>query len=101
MSTKLNSIQVINNAEMSRDDFLRIQKMVYDYCGINLHDGKQALVKGRLKKRLRLLKLESFRDYLDYIDKDDTYREFLLLIDILTTNKTSFFRENQHYSFIK
>ena len=101
MSTKLNSIQLINNAEMSQDDFLRIQKMVYDYCGINLHEGKQALVKGRLKKRLRLLKLDSFRDYLDYVDTDETNREFLLLIDILTTNKTSFFRENQHYKFIK
>lgn len=101
MSTNLNSIQLINNAEMHHDEFLRIQEMVYDYCGINLHDGKQALVKGRLKKRLRHLNLNSFSDYLNYVESDESNREFLLLIDILTTNKTSFFRENQHFKFIR
>lgn len=101
MSIKPNRIQVINNVEMHREDFLRIQEMVYDYCGINLHDGKHALVKGRLKKRLRHLGMNSFRDYLNYVERDKSNREFLLLIDILTTNKTSFFRENQHYKFIR
>ncbi len=101
MSISINSIRELNNAEMHREDFLRIQQMVYEYCGINLHDGKQALVKGRLKKRLRHLSLNNFRDYLNYVEEDDTNREFLLLIDILTTNKTSFFRENQHFKFIR
>lgn len=101
MSVHVDHIRVANNAEMHQEDFLRIREMVYDYCGINLHDGKRALVQGRLKKRLRHLNLLSFKEYLDYVDNDGSNREFLLLIDILTTNKTSFFRESQHFNFIR
>lgn len=102
MSFISNGIHKVNTkADLTRDDFGRIRKMVYDYCGINLHDGKQALVRGRLMKRLRILQLQSFSDYLDYVDIDSSNKEFLLLIDILTTNKTSFFRESSHFDFIR
>lgn len=101
MSVHVDHFQAVNSAEMYQEDFRRIRDMVYDYCGINLHEGKRALVKGRLQKRLRHLNLLSFKEYLDNVDNDGTNREFLLLIDILTTNKTSFFRESQHFNFIR
>ena len=102
MSLIANGVHKVNiKADLTRDDFGRIRKMVYDYCGINLHDGKQALVRGRLMKRLRMLQMQSFADYLDYVDSDSSNKEFLLLIDILTTNKTSFFRESSHFDFLR
>lgn len=101
MSIIANGLYKVNNkTELNSAEFQRIRKMVYDYCGINLHEGKEALVKGRLMKRLRILQLQTFTEYLDYIDRDDSDREFFLLIDILTTNKTSFFRESSHFDFI-
>lgn len=97
-----NGVHKVNNkADLTEGDFERVRAMVYDYCGINLHDGKRALVRGRLMKRLRSLQLGSFEEYLDYVDEDSTNKEFLLLIDILTTNKTSFFRESSHFDLIR
>ena len=74
--------------------------MIHDYAGIFLHEGKEALVRARLMKRVRKLGLRSFTDYLNYIEDDATGGEFLSLVDVLTTNKTSFFREKQHYDYI-
>jgi len=74
--------------------------MLYDYCGIYLNEGKEALVRARLMKRVRKLGLGSFLEYLDYIEADETGGEFLSLVDVLTTNKTSFFREKQHFDYL-
>ncbi|MCC5926874.1 MAG: protein-glutamate O-methyltransferase CheR [Bacteroidetes bacterium] len=74
--------------------------MLHDYSGIFLAEGKEALVKARLLKRLRRLGLYDFDDYFDYIESDKSGVEFLSLVDVLTTNKTSFFRESQHFDYI-
>ncbi|NIT59819.1 MAG: methyltransferase domain-containing protein [Aliifodinibius sp.] len=82
-------------------EFKKIQTKIYDYCGINLHEGKQALVRSRVMKRIRKLGLQNFAHYLDYLERDSSGEEFLALVDVLTTNKTSFFRESQHFKFIR
>ncbi len=86
---------------LSEDDFIKISQMVYDHCGINLHDGKKELVRARLAKRLRLGKFTSFPEYMDYVFADKTGREFSMLIDSLSTNLTGFFRESQHFEFMR
>lgn len=102
MKSTLNGAFSVNGkTELTLSEFEQIRKIVYDYCGINLHEGKQALVRGRLMKRLRKLQLSNFTDYLRYLDNDDSREEFSQFIDILTTNKTSFFRENSHFDFIE
>lgn len=85
---------------LGTDEFNRVRKMLHSYCGINLHEGKEALVRARLMKRVRKLGFGSFWEYLDYIDADETGGEFLSLVDVLTTNKTSFFREKQHFDYL-
>lgn len=87
--------------KLKQSEFKKIQKKIYDYCGINLHEGKQALVRARVMKRIRKLGLRNFSHYLHYLDKDSSGEEFLALVDVLTTNKTSFFRESQHFDFIR
>lgn len=74
--------------------------MVYEHCGINLHDGKKELVRARLAKRLRLGKFKTFPEYMKNVLADETGREFSILIDSLSTNLTSFFREKQHFDFL-
>jgi len=92
---------LLEDLELSEEQFRKISDLVYDYCGINLHDGKRELVRARLAKRLRTLKLRSFDDYLEYALKDPTGQEFTNLIDSLSTNLTSFFREEKHFEYLR
>lgn len=87
--------------ELQQSEFEHIRQKIYNYCGINLHEGKQALVRARVMKRIRTLGLSGFSQYLKYLEKDKSGREFLSLVDVLTTNKTSFFRESQHFDFLR
>ena len=80
-------------------DFNRIQKLIYQRAGISLHDGKHAMVYSRLSRRLRERGLHSFGEYLDWLEAHDgpEWQEF---INALTTNLTSFFRENHHFEML-
>ncbi|MGB0347292.1 MAG: CheR family methyltransferase [Balneolaceae bacterium] len=82
-------------------DFQRVRKIIHDYCGIFINEGKEALVQSRLSKRMRKLGINSFSEYLDLIEQQKPQGEFLSFVDVLTTNKTSFYRENKHFEFIK
>jgi chemotaxis protein methyltransferase CheR len=86
---------------LSRSQFSEICRLVNERCGICLQNGKESLVKSRLAKRLRHLGLTSFSQYLKYLDDDRSRQELGSMIDALTTNKTSFFREFQHFEFIR
>ena len=86
--------------ELSDAQFAQIGELVYRLCGINLHAGKAGLVKTRLLKRLRALEVDSFDSYLDLVRRDASGGEVRAMIDALTTNKTSFFREAQHFDFL-
>lgn len=91
----------LDKIDLTDSDFNRVRDLIYDYSGIHLHDGKQALVRARLMKRLRKLGIRSFENYLNSIESEWGGPEFLSFVDVLTTNKTSFFRENQHFNFLK
>lgn len=95
-----NKLDNVSQITLGKDDFNRVRKMLHSYSGIYLHEGKEALVRARLMKRVRKLGIGSFWEYLDFVESDETGGEFLSLVDVLTTNKTSFFREKQHYDFL-
>ena len=77
-------------------DFSRVQKLIYQRAGINLHDGKHAMVYSRLSRRLRETGYTSFHEYLGWLEKQDgpEWQEF---VNALTTNLTAFFREQHHF----
>lgn len=77
-------------------DFDRVQTLIYQRAGISLHDGKHAMVYSRLSRRLRDTGHESFKDYLGWLETHDgpEWQEF---VNALTTNLTSFFREQHHF----
>jgi chemotaxis protein methyltransferase CheR len=77
-------------------DFDRVQALIYKHAGISLHDGKHAMVYSRLSRRLRDTGHNSFRDYLSWLESSDgpEWQEF---VNALTTNLTSFFREQHHF----
>lgn len=75
-------------------------QQMYDLCGINL-SGKVELVQSRLSKRLAHLKLKDYDQYFKYLAADSSGSERIWMIDALTTNKTSFYREMQHFDFLR
>jgi chemotaxis protein methyltransferase CheR len=85
--------------ELTDHEFESISTLVKDLCGINLHQGKKELVKARLSKRLRCLGLTSFQDYIEHLRKDRG-DEMIAMLDLLSTNLTSFFREPGHFDFL-
>jgi chemotaxis protein methyltransferase CheR len=87
--------------ELTPAQFVQIGRLLYQLCGITLRAGKESLVRGRLSKRLTDLGLDNFDDYLAYLETDTSERERVTMIDALTTNKTSFFRENQHFDYLR
>ena len=92
---------VLPSTDISSKEFAHISQLVYQISGIKLQSGKEGLVKTRLHKRLRALNLGSFQDYIQYLEKDQKGTELNLMIDLLTTNKTDFFREMPHFDYLK
>ena len=87
--------------QMTTKQFEHLCRKVYDLCGINLKTGKEQLVHSRLSKRLFALKLDSFEEYFNLVESDPKGLELVWMIDSLTTNKTSFYREVQHFDFLR
>lgn len=81
------------------NDFKYIKKLVIEKTGISLSDGKRDMVYSRLSRRLRKLDLDRFDHYLNILKNDDS-DELVQFINAITTNLTSFFRENHHFEFL-
>jgi len=77
-----------------------IAAIVYEESGIRLTAMKTALVNARLQKRLRTRGFDSFDAYVQHVRADPSGQERLALVDALTTNHTSFFRERDHFEFL-
>lgn len=93
--------RTVSGLKLKNDEFQKVRKIIHSYSGIFIQEGKEALVQSRLMKRVRKLGMKSFSEYLDYVDSDKTRGEFLALVDVLTTNKTNFFREAKHFDFVR
>jgi len=87
--------------ELRDTDFEKIRRLVYEQSGINLHEGKRELVKARLDKRLRQGNFKSFADYYRYVTTEEGVSELVTMIDSLSTNLTSFFREDSHFQKLR
>ena len=85
-------------ATVTHADFVKISALLYDIAGIKLNDGKEGLVVSRLGKRMREVGVASFKAYIARVQDDPA--EMREMIDRLTTNKTSFFRESAHFDFL-
>jgi chemotaxis protein methyltransferase CheR len=87
--------------ELNDKQFKKVSKLVFRISGIKLKEGKEALVRARLMKRVRALRMASLDAYLRYIESDEGGRELGDMIDAMTTNKTGFFREMEHFKFLR
>ena len=90
-----------SDENISGRDYARICDLIYRKAGIHLGTQKKTMIEVRLKRRLRALDLSSYSEYCDYLFGAQGLKEELIpLIDVVTTNKTDFFREAQHFNFL-
>lgn len=86
---------------MRSREFERFAALIYDEAGIKMPPAKKTMLEARLQKRLKALGMHSFQDYADFIFSPmGKEQEIIHLIDVVTTNKTDFFREPQHFDFL-
>lgn len=81
-------------------DFKFIRDLVAERTGIMLSENKRDLVYGRLSRRLRELEMSNFRDYCKLLEKGHDEEEMVQFVNAITTNLTSFFREDHHFEYL-
>ncbi|MCA6111653.1 CheR family methyltransferase [Bradyrhizobium cenepequi] len=87
---------------LSDRQFRTIAQMIEGQVGIKLPAGKRLMLEGRLHKRVRALNYSGLNEYVEHLfDKALPDDELIHLIDVVTTNKTDFFREPAHFTFLK
>jgi chemotaxis protein methyltransferase CheR len=82
-------------------DFQQLSSLIYQELGIKMPESKSTMLTGRLGKRLRALNMASFAQYCDFLFSPRGLQEEMVhLINAVTTNKTDFFREPSHFSYL-
>lgn len=90
-----------NSSEITDAEFAQFQKLIYQIAGISMSDAKKVLLVGRLSKRLRHYGFSSYSQYYRFVTSGSSAQELQLMVDLLTTNETYFFREGKHFDFLK
>jgi len=86
---------------LSEDEFKKLSALVNGELGIKMPPAKRTLLESRLQKRLRALSLGSYAEYCDLLfNKGGMKTELVHMLDLVTTNKTDFFREAHHFEFL-
>lgn len=87
---------------LSPSEFDKIRSFIESHCGIKLPPTKKQMVEGRLRKRIRKFGFSTYGEYLDFVfNSGGAHEEIVSLIDVITTNKTDFYREPGHFEFLR
>lgn len=82
------------------DDFNFLRRLSNQHSGIQVPDERFDMFYSRLSKRVRRLGFTTFKEYCDYLEQNPDL-EFTDFINAITTNLTSFFRENHHFDYLR
>lgn len=86
--------------DFTNNDFSRVRKLIYQHAGISLSEAKSDMVYSRIGRRLRTVGFDSFKTYLDNLENTNSPEEWEAFTNALTTNLTSFFREEHHFPIL-
>ena len=87
--------------DMDKRVLEKIRKIVHEKSGISLGENKNVLVTSRLGKRMKLLDITDYSEYLKYLTGENGEDETIKLLDVVSTNVTSFFREGEHFELLR
>jgi chemotaxis protein methyltransferase CheR len=88
-------------AAITDQEFTLFQRLIYKIAGISLSDSKKVLLVGRLSRRLKFYEFGTFTQYYRMLATGEHPDELQTMVDLLTTNETYFFREPQHFDFLR
>lgn len=95
------NLNKIFSAKMSSDDFDSLSEFVFEQSGIKMPPVKKVMLQSRLQKRLRELNITSFKEYTEFVFSDVGQKnEIIHMLDVVSTNKTDFFREPVHFDYL-
>ena len=98
----LSSMSAVYKLQMSDEIFDKLSQFIYSQYGIKMPKAKKVMLQSRLQRRLREMKMNSYEQYCDFVfSKEGEAIELIHMIDVVTTNKTDFFREPTHFDFLK
>ena len=101
MNGQPNSPVILSAVKMTNKQFLKLSTYVTKNWGIKLPKSKKLMLEGRLRKRLLELKFDSYDDYISYLFSDEGQEhEIWKMISMVSTNKTDFFREAEHFNYL-
>jgi chemotaxis protein methyltransferase CheR len=87
---------------ISERNFEKLSQLIQEHSGIGMPASKRVMLEGRLRRRLRSTGIASFDDYCEFLfNEGGLEQELVHLIDVVTTNKTDFFREPRHFDFLQ
>jgi len=87
--------------QLTENDFKKLSSFIYTALGIKMPEGKKIMLSSRISRRLRKLGLQDFSEYCNYLFSDKGQKEELVhFFDLVTTNKTDFFREPTHFDYL-
>ncbi|MCA9409995.1 MAG: protein-glutamate O-methyltransferase [Candidatus Omnitrophica bacterium] len=86
---------------MEQATFDEFRRIVHQSGGISLRENKKALVESRVSKRMRALGYENAEQYLKFLKNGGNSEEMVFFLDCMTTNLTYFFREPQHFDYLR
>ncbi|MFP4498864.1 MAG: CheR family methyltransferase [Vulcanimicrobiota bacterium] len=91
----------LSNVKMNDSLFYKFSNYIHREFGIKLPISKKVMLQSRLQKRLRKLSMKSFKDYYDFVfQTKEGNDELVEMINVVTTNKTDFFREPKHFEYL-
>ncbi len=89
-------------AELTEADFKAFSEFIYNEFGIKMPPIKRIMLQGRLLKRIRELNMQSYTEYKEYFfSKNGQEKEVFNFLNVVTTNKTDFFREPVHFDYLR
>ncbi len=89
------------NIQLKESEFQQLSTYIYSNYGIKMPAAKKVMLQSRLQKRLRHLNLNNFKAYIEFVFSKDGTQEIIHMMDVVSTNKTDFFREPTHFEFMQ
>jgi chemotaxis protein methyltransferase CheR len=86
---------------LSQRSFERFARFITEELGIKMPESKLTMVQSRLLRRVRELRLDNVEQYGAYFFSDTDPAERDHFISAITTNKTDFFREPEHFTYLQ
>lgn len=101
LNDTMNNLNSTFKIDISDKEFKKFCELIHNVAGIKLGENKKELLKNRLRKRLRALDIQSYKDYYNFVTKvDNSGTELSHMITAISTNVTHFFREGDHFTYL-